>query len=192
MTRYSLHVQNWSNCKRCDLHKTRTNVVLGRGQIPSSVCFVGESPGRSEDICGEAFIGPAGEILDDIIKQAQEMIAFTYAITNLIGCIPTDEENDKLEPPYESVEACAPRLIEFVKMCNPRLLVCVGKHAESYLDTKLKYRIRVGDSIPRVSIKHPAAIIRVPISARPLDIKRQVLTLANAVQKALTEEGKSS
>lgn len=184
-TKYQLHVNQWSNCKRCDLHKTRTNVVLGRGQIPASILFCGESPGRSEDICSEPFIGPAGEIIDDIISQAQEMIAFTYAITNLIGCIPTDNENSKLEPPYESVEACSPRLIEFVKMCNPRLLVCVGKHAEDYLDTKLKYRVKVGDSIPRVSIKHPAAIIRVPISARPLDIKRQVLILANAVQKVL-------
>lgn len=183
-SKYLLHVLEWSKCQKCDLHKTRTNVVCGRGQLPAQLCMIGESPGRSEDILSSPFEGPAGDILNDIISEAQEMIPFTYAITNLIGCIPTDEENDKLEPPWESVVACSPRLIEFVRMCNPRLLVTIGKHAEGYLDTKYKDRIKVGDAIPRVAIKHPAAIVRLNIAARPLEIRRQSLTLANAVKSS--------
>ena len=53
------------NCKKCVLHKTRINAVVGSGDIDADILFVGEAPGRNEDIKGEPFVGRAGKILDD-------------------------------------------------------------------------------------------------------------------------------
>lgn len=185
MTRYELLVNEWENCTRCELHKCRERVVQMRGSIPCDVVFIGESPGESENSVGQPFIGPAGALLDNIIEEAQNPRTFTYGIMNLIGCIPREEDGTKVgQPPHESIQACAPRLIELVSMCNPKLIVCVGKEAEDYLSTRFKYRVKVGDTIPRIAITHPSAILRGNYANRPLAIKRQVLVIRDGVHMA--------
>lgn len=69
-SRYSLHVENWSDCRACELHLWRRNVVLARGALPCDVLFVGEAPGKSEDAVGAPFVGPAGQLLDAIVAGA--------------------------------------------------------------------------------------------------------------------------
>lgn len=181
MTRWELLIENWKNCKRCSLHEKRQNVVLARGTIPAEIVFVGEAPGESENILGAPFTGPAGHLLDQMIDAS--LGTRTYAITNLVACIPRDDDGGKTaEPPDESILTCAPRLIEFVDMCNPKLIVCVGKLAEHWLDTKYMRRVRVPESIKRVGITHPAAILRAPYAAQSILIKRQVITLQGAIR----------
>lgn len=69
-SRYSIHVENWSDCRACELHLGRRNVVLARGALPCDVLFVGEAPGKSEDTVGAPFVGPAGQLLDTIVAGA--------------------------------------------------------------------------------------------------------------------------
>lgn len=136
MKLYQRHRKKWIDCKRCDLCESRTKVVLGpqkHGRIPAPILFIGEAPGASEDVIGYPFIGPAGKLLDIIIERAIDG-QHDYAMTNLIACIPKDDEGKKTkEPPDYAIKECQPRLIEFINMCSPDLIVCVGKLATKYV-----------------------------------------------------------
>lgn len=172
---YQQHVDKWSHCKRCDLCKDRTTVVLARGNVPAEILFIGEAPGPAEDVLGQPFVGPAGHLLDGIIKEsvpAHRKIAYT----NLVACIPIDDGGEKFkQPPKHAIKACEPRLLEFIRLCEPRLrlVVLVGQLAEQYAPTS--------DQWATISIVHPAAILRADISARPLAIKRCIVTISDAV-----------
>lgn len=85
--RYLAHRRKWKNCQKCPLCRSRGKIVLARGKIPSPLLLVGESPGESENVIGRPFIGPAGKLLDRILKVAVDG-RVDYAITNLVACIP--------------------------------------------------------------------------------------------------------
>ena len=178
-------VKDWSGCTRCPLHKTRTNVVHGRGAIGKDgvdVLFIGEAPGDSEDICGEPFIGPAGQVLDQIIAQAVPE-GVKFAICNLVGCIPRTGESVKAgEPDYEDIAACRPRLERFVKIADPKLIVTVGKLAREHIEPGLSTSAKFHKDIPMVDIIHPAAILRLPWAARGLAVRKCIVTISKAVQ----------
>ncbi len=179
MSVYSQHKTAWSKCTKCVLHETREKVVCARGNIPADVMFLGEAPGASENVLGYPFAGPAGHLLDRIIETAFEGFQFTYALTNLVGCIPIGEEGTKTaEPPEESIRACAPRVVEITEMCNPQLIVCVGTLAKSWLDKVIPHR-----DVPRINMIHPAAIMRMDISQKGLAIQRAQVDLAMALEE---------
>ncbi len=173
---YKQHREKWKNCKECDLCERRTKVVLARGTIPCDVLFVGEAPGVSEDVLGRPFVGPAGKLLDKIIKEAMIMarVSLPIAFTNLICCIPKDGDNQKVtEPPKYAVDACADRLYEFEELCDPDLIVLVGKLPSKYYST----------TVGTIAIVHPAAILRMDVSQKGLQIQRAVVTLADAFEE---------
>ncbi len=196
--RFERHVKEWEDCKRCELCEGRQYVILVRGDIPCDVLFIGEAPGESENCLGQPFVGPAGQLLDDIIKKAiphcrvkdhddaskdQFVPEVSYAFTNLVGCIPRKEDGGKLkQPPPDSIKACAPRVLELTEMCSPKLIVCVGKLPEEWLHPKIKYSIKVDPTIPRMSMLHPSAILQGAYAQRPLSIKRQVIALQAAIR----------
>jgi uracil-DNA glycosylase len=182
MNRWELHIKEWKDCRRCSLSEIRQNTVLLAGDVPCQVLFVGEAPGHSEDAIGEPFIGDAGHILRyEIISEAIPDNV-TYAITNLIACIPLGDDGVKTEePPEDCIRSCAPRLIDLVEFCKPKLIVCVGKHAEHYLDTKYLHRIKIPDSIPRISIVHPAFILRKQDS-RELLVKKCIIAIREGIK----------
>lgn len=186
MTPFQKHVKQWSNCQLCDLCEKRDKVVLCRGKLPCDVLFVGEAPGPSEDAIGLPFVGPAGHLLDEMINDAcySQMESVPYilrmAFTNLVACIPKDENNQKfLEPPEYAIDACSPRLEEIIRLANPKLIVLVGKLAKKHIAG-----YRMPDSVDRaVEIIHPAAILRADVAQRSLAIKRTIVTLADAFTK---------
>lgn len=176
---YQQHVARWSNCTACALCERRKKVVLVRGKLPATVLFIGEAPGQSEDVLGVPFVGPAGQLLDEIIDDAvshsdlQEPPRMAW--TNLVACIPKDESNSKVsEPPLESIESCAGRLKEIVAIANPRLVVMVGKLSEKHVKPTEVHRRRY------VGIVHPAAILRIDITQRGLMIQRCRSILSDA------------
>ena len=190
LTPFARHRIKWNACTACPLCKTRLNVVLARGQVPCDILFIGEAPGASEDVIGQPFVGPAGRLLDDIIKASvpgctemskdgcTEVWCCNYriAFTNLVCCIPVTG-GDKNEPPLESIKACAPRLVEFMVLCRPKLIVTVGK-----LSDKWAGRATEGMPLPKwASIVHPAAILRMDSAQRGLAVQRCVATLGDAV-----------
>ncbi len=185
MTRYQLFVNEWKDCRRCSLCETRQKVVLARGKIPCDVLFLGEAPGASEDVIGRPFVGPAGKLLDTIIARSLPD-GVTHAFTNMICCIPRDEDGDKTAmPDDDSVEACTSRLQQFVRLADPRLIVTVGAFAEGWLDDKYKRCIRFHKPIPEVTITHPAAILRQNAAMRGFAIQRCIVNLTMAVEEML-------
>ena len=191
---YQQHVRDWKDCTRCELHETRQKVVLCRGSVPCDVLFVGEAPGESENVIGQPFVGPAGKLLDEIVKRAWQGITnISWAMTNLVACIPRDmdEGGKTAEPDVDSVQACAPRLQEFVIISKPRLIVCVGSVSRDWLDSKYKGNIRLEDDrglIQQVDIAHPAYILRLNVAQRGLAMQRCVVTIRNAIEDYCLQE----
>ena len=178
-------MERWKDCTACNLCESRQSVVLAKGRIPCDVLFIGEAPGQSEDCLGQPFVGPAGQLLDQIVSRAVPA-EMRLAYTNLVCCIPLDEDGVKVhEPPDETIEACSVRLVEFVEIANPRLIVCVGKLAKDWLDPGWKHSIKLHAKIPLVDIVHPASILRANVAQQGLMVQRAIVVLRNAVEDVL-------
>lgn len=137
-------------CEKCRLHKTRRNVVLGRGCLPCDVLFVGEGPGQVEDTLGEPFVGASGRLLDCMLREA-EGTHLTFAFTNVVLCHPTDTPRGDNRAPYpDEVLACLQYVLQVVRAASPRLVIFVGEEAERYL----------GKHVNGKRMLHPAALLR--------------------------------
>ncbi len=123
-------------CTKCGLHKFRRNQVKGRGVIPAQVLFIGEAPGKSEDLLGEAMIGPTKKIINSAIKQAARLAKVpipTFYITNVLQCRPTDEKGGKnRKPTGEEAWACFPLLEQVYLEVAPQRVVFLGRIPEKY------------------------------------------------------------
>lgn len=185
MTRWQQFLDTWKECTKCPLHQTRKSVVLARGSLPCDILFIGEAPGESEDVCGVPFIGPAGKLLDQIVTASLRGRALRCAFTNLIACIPRDPINltKYTEPPEESIEACTPRLQEFVEIANPKLLVAVGTTAKDFLEPGFKWSISFHKPLPCVDIYHPSYILRINTAQRTLASQRCIVAISQAIDK---------
>jgi uracil-DNA glycosylase family 4 len=143
------------------------------------VLFVGEAPGQSEDVLQRPFVGPAGKLMDRIIKRAG-LQAGDFALTNLIACIPKDENNDKVsQPPKFAIEACSPRFQECVELVQPELIVWVGDEANKYGPKQLVQYATTHNPLT-THILHPGAIIRLHISQQAMAVKRCVVGVQDA------------
>ena len=174
MTSWKIHKEKWTQCKKCDLYKTRKKAVLLRGRIPCDVLFVGEAPGHSENVVGKPFRGPAGALLQRMIDRSLDG-QYDYALTNLIACIPLEENRKLSQPPDKCIQACAERVTEIIKMCSPRVVIAVGKLAKKQLITKY-------------SIVHPAAILRMDAPQKSLAIQATEAVISDAIFDAFDGE----
>lgn len=173
------HVAKWKDCTACPLCRQRDNIVLARGQVPCDVLFVGEAPGASEDALGRPFVGPAGHLLDQIIERALPP-GTRYALTNLVACFPRDAKAEGInEPEVSEIKACRPRLEEFIELCSPRLVVCVGSLASDWLQHDAYGKVCGATA---VDIVHPAAILRMPLAQKQMAVQRAIVVLRNAVE----------
>lgn len=155
-------------------------MVLVRGKLPAPFVFLGEAPGRSEDLTGYPFVGEAGELLEDIVAEVRKKVGdFRYAVTNVVGCIPveTTETGTGIRVP-EPVEAyaCSPRLKELYAMARPRVVFLLGQTAAKY------YKYPDPVALP-VALTHPAAILRMPDTKAALAIRRMVVRIAETVTR---------
>lgn len=117
-------------CVACPLHRTRTQAVPGVGSARARVMFIGEGPGRMEDLKGEPFVGQAGKFLDSLLASVGLTRQDVY-ITNVVKCRPV-----RGAPPYENrppnaeeVSACAPWLSQQLALIAPKLIVTLGRYA---------------------------------------------------------------
>lgn len=176
----------WQDCQNCHLCEGRKKVVLCRGTYPCDLLFVGEAPGVSEDAIGIPFVGPAGHLLDHIIRQGV-LPVYSYAITNLVCCIPRGEDGRKVqEPDDEAIKKCSDRLKEFVELCQPRLVVAVGKQSSDYLEPGYRHSIRFSYPIPIVKVIHPAAILRINLAQQGLLIQKTIIAIRNGCEDYLS------
>lgn len=182
---FQRHAARWKSCTLCDLHKDRCRVVLARGSVPCDVLFIGEAPGQSEDVLGVPFVGPAGKLLDSIVEEVLEGPPkgpnVRVAFTNTVACIPK-YDGDKGEPEYAEIQACKPRLEEFIRIASPRLIVAVGSVARKALEQGYKASPKFPPSVQAViDVIHPAAILRAPWVQRRLMEQRAAVQIRKAV-----------
>jgi DNA polymerase len=124
------------DCRRCKLWPGRTHLVFGVGNPKAKVMFVGEGPGREEDIQGEPFVGRAGHLLTDIITKGMGFRREDVYIANVIKCRPPDNRN----PESDEIESCEPFLVKQIELIRPRVIVGLGKFA---VQTLLKSKVPI-------------------------------------------------
>lgn len=116
--------QNVIECTKCDLCKTRTNSVPGKGNFQSDVIFVGEAPGRNEDKNGEPFVGAAGKKLSAALEGAGVSREEVY-ITNVVKCRPP---NNRV-PNTEERDTCKEYLKNEISIIKPKIICVLGNTA---------------------------------------------------------------
>lgn len=157
---WRIHKRKWKDCTACPLGGRAKYHVLGRGSLPADVLFLGEAPGKTENLTGKPFVGRAGAILDAAIEDVGA--SFSYFITNPVACRPCDSAADpNRQPRWEEVTACQGRVFEVLEMASPKLVVAMGRIAATWVQMHL---INCSDFMrndpPLAFVDHPAYIAR--------------------------------
>src|SRR6202043_1530422 len=109
------------DCTRCRLHKGRTNLVFGVGNMNAELMFVGEGPGADEDAKGEPFVGRAGQLLNNMISAMGIKREDVY-IANVVKCRPPSNRT----PEKDECDTCSPFLLRQISVIKPRAVVALG------------------------------------------------------------------
>ncbi len=157
------------NCERCSLCDGRTQVIFGDGNPEADLVFVGEAPGRDEDIQGKPFVGRAGQLLTRMINAMHLKREDVY-ICNVIKCRPPNNR----DPLPDEVAACEPFLIEQLDIIQPKVIVALGRFAvqsllrESTPISRLRGRWCDYHGIALMPTFHPSYLLRNPAGKRPV------------------------
>src|SRR5258706_8461214 len=144
-------------CTRCRLHKGRTNLVFGVGNMNADLMFVGEGPGADEDKQGEPFVGRAGQLLNNMITAMGIHREDVY-IANVVKCRPPENRT----PEKDECDTCSPFLMRQIEVIQPRMIVALGAVAAKNLlqmnDTMANLRGHIYDfrNTQLVVTYHPA------------------------------------
>ena len=156
------------DCTRCKLHRLgRRQIVFGVGNPEADLMFVGEAPGRDEDVQGIPFVGRAGQLLTKII-EAIGLTRDEVYIANVIKCRPPENRN----PEQDEVDTCEPFLFGQIDIIKPKVIVALGTFAARALlrtlDPISRPRGRVYDyrGAKLIPTFHPAYLLRNPASKR--------------------------
>lgn len=167
-------------CDLCRLSKGRTQVVFGVGNPEARLMFIGEGPGRDEDIKGEPFVGRAGELLTDIIK-AMKLRREEIYIANAVKCRPPENRN----PEPDEMDACRPYLMRQIDIIRPEVIVTLGRFG---LQTLFEKPIAISSvrgqwmewrDIRVMPTYHPAYLLRNPAAKKDVwsDMKKVMAEL---------------
>jgi len=151
------------DCRRCKLSKGRTHIVFGEGNPGAVLMFIGEAPGREEDIQARPFVGDAGKLLTNLILKMGLKREDVY-IGNIIKCRPPQNR----DPEEDEMRMCMPFIERQVEIISPRVIVALGRiSAQTLISTKIpisKLRGRFCEfkGIPLMPTFHPAYLLRNP------------------------------
>lgn len=158
------------DCTRCGLSQGRTRLVFGEGEPKARLVFVGEGPGRDEDLAGRPFVGEAGKLLTDIIEKGMGLKREEVYICNVVKCHPPGNR----DPEGDEMETCLPFLKEQIRLIQPEVICTLGRIAAgALLGRAFKVTMERGVwqsymGIPLMPTFHPAYIIRNPQREREL------------------------
>ena len=150
-------------CTRCKLHAGRTKIVFGVGNPKAELVFVGEGPGRDEDIQGEPFVGRAGKLLTQMIEAMGLQRADVY-ICNVVKCRPPENRL----PERDEIATCSPFLLRQIDAIRPKVICCLGAcAAQTLLQTTQgisRFRGEWMDfrGTKLIATYHPAYLLRNP------------------------------
>lgn len=178
------------DCRRCRLERGRTHLVFGEGSPSAKLVFIGEGPGKDEDILGRPFVGEAGKLLTRIIESGMGLKREDVYICNVVKCRPPGNR----DPEPDEIETCIPFLKHQLKMIKPEVICTLGRVAGRVLQGKdFKVTRDRGKwfsymGIPVMPTYHPAYILRNP--SRERDLKGQVWEDVQLIMKRLGLEVK--
>lgn len=145
-----------NECKKCLLHKSRNKVVFFRGSIKAKLMFIGESPGRDENIKGKPFIGVAGKLLNEMIEKASINQKEIY-ICNINCCMPENAPRGK--PTQKQIRICSKRLKRQISIVDPKVIVTLGGMSTSSLLKRNIYITKIRGSHIKLKIGGKKRII---------------------------------
>jgi len=173
-------------CIRCKLHKGRTKIVFGDGHSQAKLLFIGEGPGRDEDLQGLPFVGRAGKLLTQMVEAMGLKRSDVY-ICNVVKCRPPENR----APEKDEVAACSPFLFRQIDLVAPKVIVCLGSiAAQTILETTrgisqfrgqwLEFRGR-----KLMATYHPAYLLRNPAAKSEVwkDLQKVMAELGLEVKK---------
>lgn len=180
------------SCTACTLADTRTKVVFGTGSSDAELMFIGEAPGKNEDLQGEPFVGAAGRLLNQLLEEAGIARQRVY-IANVIKCRPPGNR----DPRPDEIDACKGYLRRQLELVDPTVVVTLGNFA-----TKLLLKTETGITRLRgnsyrwwrdkvvVPTYHPAAALRG--GDRVTDLMRKDFDIMRAALDAASEHPEPS
>jgi uracil-DNA glycosylase len=151
-----------SACTRCPLSAGRTQVVFGVGAPDADLMFVGEAPGREEDLKGEPFVGRSGRLLDKLVLEEMGLTRDEFYIANVLKCRPPNNR----DPKPEEITECRPYLEQQVATIDPKVIVTLGNFATRLLldttegITKVRGRTYPYGAATLVPTYHPSAALQ--------------------------------
>ncbi|MFQ5792908.1 MAG: uracil-DNA glycosylase [Acidobacteriota bacterium] len=155
-----------SGCKKCGLHASRTQIVVDRGNPGAGIMVIGEGPGENEDRQGEAFVGRAGQLFDQIMAAVGIDTNRDMLIANVVKCRPPDNRS----PRAEEAATCMPYLKRQTDLVRPKVVLLLGATALKHMD-KSKSAFQMSDEagkfftltdypgIQFMVLYHPAALL---------------------------------
>lgn len=154
-------------CTNCRLSQTRTNAIYGEGDLNSRLILIAQAPGVNEDHEGRMFIGPSGEILDELLSNADVSRNDVY-MTNLIKCMLPNYR----KPKQDEIDACSPYLDEEIDIIDSDILVPLGYYALKFLLGKygleeiaknnlssINAKLIIADSKKIFPLRHPVTLL---------------------------------
>lgn len=177
-----------ANCTRCPLHQGRTQTVFGVGDRNADWMVIGEAPGEQEDLKGEPFVGPAGLLLNEMLR-AIGLLREQVFIANILKCRPPKNR----DPQPAEVAACEGYLKQQLALVRPKIILAVGRiAAQNLLKTtapvgKLRGKVHDYQGVPLVVVYHPAYLLRSPLEKRAAfdDLRLALHTYRKLITKAL-------
>ncbi|MDD5528896.1 MAG: uracil-DNA glycosylase [bacterium] len=163
-------------CKDCELHKGRNNIVFGEGDSKSRLMFIGEAPGAEEDSTGRPFVGSAGKVLTGLLAAIGLKRENVY-IANIIKCRPPANR----DPLPNEIAACHHWLDKQIEIIKPKIICSLGRHSTHFLleleipFNKIRGNIYDYKGVKVVPIFHPAALLYHP--AWRVDTEKDFQTL---------------
>ena len=117
--------------KSSELFKNCTNIVVGKGNLNADILFVGEAPGRNEDLQGEPFVGVAGKNLDKFLEKVGLSLDKVY-VANILKCRPPENR----DPTPEEIKIHTPWLLKQIKEIRPKVVCSLGNYATKFFMAK--------------------------------------------------------
>lgn len=160
-----------AECRACDLWKSGTQTVFGEGFESAELMLVGEQPGDKEDLAGRPFVGPAGRILDQALREAGIDRSTVY-VTNAVKHFKWEARGKRRlhkRPDAAEIAACRPWLDREIELVQPRVIVCLGATAaQALLGRAFRVTKQRGELFPQAAghlitaTVHPSSILRAP------------------------------
>lgn len=175
-----------NNCSKCDLCKTRNNVVFGVGNENAEVMFIGEGPGEQEDLQGEPFVGRAGKLLDKMLFDIDLDRHKNIYIANIVKCRPPKNR----DPLDVEQDMCIDYLRNQTLLIKPKIIVCLGRIAAmKIINPNIKITREHGiftekKGIHMMAMLHPAAVLRNPNEMQ--EAFKDFLTLQEKIKEVCT------